>query len=222
MEFNIVDLGRMAYAPCLGVQRSLVEQVADGSQPSTLLFVEHEPVLTLGASFHEANLLLTIAEYKALGIHVVRTDRGGDVTYHGPGQLVIYPIFNLAEVGKDLHKWLRDLEQTIIKTLDSFGLKGERFPPHTGTWVGDRKIAAIGIKVRRWVSMHGIALNCDSDLEPFESIVPCGIRDYGVTSLSQELGRKVAIEEAKPVVAMAFRRVFCATILDDPDVGKNH
>jgi lipoyl(octanoyl) transferase len=210
MEMNLVDLGRMAYCPCVEVQRALGEDVAIGSKPSTLIFVEHDPVLTLGASFHEENLLLPIAEYEAHGIEVVRTDRGGDVTFHGPGQLVIYPIFNLAEVGRDLHKWLRDLEETMIATLAEFGLQGHRFPPHTGAWVKDRKIAAIGIKVRRWVSMHGIALNCDIDLTPFASIVPCGIQGYGVTSLSEELGTNVGIEETKPIVLNAFLDVFAS------------
>jgi len=212
MDMNVIDWGRSAYLPCVEVQRALVEEVAAGSKPNTLLFVEHEPVLTLGASFHPENLLLPVTEYEARGIDVIRTDRGGDVTYHGPGQLVIYPIFNLAEIGKDLHKWLRDLEETMIVTLDAFGLEGRRFPPHTGAWVGDLKIAAIGIKVRRWVSMHGIALNCDNDLAPFETIVPCGIEGYGVTSLTRSLGRPVTVHEAKPVVVDAFREVFRALL----------
>jgi len=208
MQMNVLNLGQMAYEPCVDLQRSLVEEVATGTRPDTLVLVEHDPVLTLGAAFHEHNLLLSIDEYERRGIQVVRTDRGGDVTYHGPGQLVIYPIFSLVSRGKDLHKWLRDLEETMFLTLASFGLEGRRFPPHTGAWVGDKKIAAIGIKVKRWVSMHGIALNCDNDLGPFETIVPCGIEGYGVTSLSQETGRRLTIDMAKPVVAEAFRSVF--------------
>jgi lipoyl(octanoyl) transferase len=125
--------------------------------------------------------------------------------------LVIYPIFDLAKRDKDLHKWLRDLEETMLLTLESFAISGRRFPPHTGAWVGDLKIAAIGIKVKRWVSMHGIALNCNLDLGAFETIVPCGIRDYGVTSLSQELGKSVSLDEAKPAVWQAFQRVFNPT-----------
>jgi lipoyl(octanoyl) transferase len=208
MNFDVLDLGRMAYAPCVEIQRTLIEEVIEGSRPNSLLFVEHDPVLTLGASFHEENLLLPIGDYEKVGIEVVRTDRGGDVTYHGPGQLVIYPIFNLSETGKDLHKWLRDLEETMLVTLAAFGIDGRRFPPHTGAWVEDRKIAAIGIKVRKWVSMHGIALNCSNDLRAFDLIVPCGIKEYGVTSLSAELDREIKIQEAKPVVENAFARVF--------------
>ena len=208
MEFNVVDLGRMPYLLCVELQKSLLEQVIEGSQPSTLLFVEHDPVLTLGASFHEQNLLLPIAEYERRGIEVIRTDRGGDVTFHGPGQLVMYPIFNLSETERDLHKWLRSLEETMIVALRSLGIEGRRFAPHTGAWVRDRKIAAIGIKIRKWVSMHGISLNCDNDLGSFDLIVPCGIKGYGVTSLTRELGRTFTISEAKPVALEAFRTVF--------------
>jgi lipoate-protein ligase B len=205
---HLVDLGRMPYAECAEYQQRLAEAVAEGREPDTLLFVEHPPVLTLGAAFHPENLLLTREEYARRGIQIHPTGRGGDVTYHGPGQLVIYPVFDVSRFGKDLHKWLRDLEETMILTLASFGLEGTRFPPNTGTWVNGRKIAALGVKIRRWVSIHGLALNCELDLTPFELIVPCGIHDHGVTSLSQELGRRVTVEEAKPRVAEAFERVF--------------
>jgi lipoyl(octanoyl) transferase len=207
-EFEVLDLGHVAYQPCADIQLRILNEVVAGTRPSTLIFVEHDPVLTLGANFHPENLLLKPEEYEANGIQVVRTDRGGDVTYHGPGQLVIYPIFNVALLGKDLHKWLRDLEETMLSTLDSFGLQGQRFPPHTGAWVGDNKIAAIGIKVRQWVSMHGIALNCNNDLAPFETIVPCGIASHGVTSLTNELGRTISIQEPKEPVLRAFKDQF--------------
>ncbi|MEA2553818.1 MAG: lipoyl(octanoyl) transferase [Fimbriimonadaceae bacterium] len=201
------DLGQMAYGPAAELQRQVLEEVASGG-PDTLLLVEHEPVLTLGAGFHEENLLFTPEQYQAKGIEVARTDRGGDVTYHGPSQLVAYPIFDLKRHGQDLHKWLRDLEEVVIVALAGFGLQGYRFPPHTGVWMNDRKICAIGIKVKRWVSMHGIALNCSNDLAAFDLIVPCGIKDHGVTSLSQELGREVCVDEAKPVLVRAFESVF--------------
>ena len=207
IDFEVRDLGRMSYEAALEIQLVVLEGVLAGGR-STLLFVEHDPVLTLGANFHETNLLYPMAEYERRGIAITRTDRGGDVTFHGPGQLVIYPIFNLAEVGKDLHRWLRDLEETMLLTLSEYGLNGRRFPPHTGVWIDDGKIAAIGIKVRRWVSMHGIALNCNNDLEPFGLIVPCGISGYRVASLSDELGREVSPSDAKPVVERCFRQVF--------------
>lgn len=224
----------MDYAPCADLQRRVLESVikrreeppgGHGALPDTLLFVEHEPVLTLGASFQAGNLRLQREEYANRGIRVLETDRGGDVTYHGPDQLVIYPIFDVAKRGRDLHRWLRDLEEAVILGLRSFGLEGFRFPPNTGVWVRSsleaegssqtphskrqaRKIAAIGIKVRRWVSMHGIALNCSNDLSPFDLIVPCGLEGYGVTSLSEELGQTVGTAEVKPVIAKAFKEVF--------------
>lgn len=207
MNGVVRDLGLMGYEAAWDVQKEVAETVIAGG-PDTLLFVEHPPVLTLGANFHEENLLLTREEYAARGIEVIRTDRGGDVTYHCPGQIVIYPIFDVARHGKDLHKWMRELEETQLYVLHHFGLNGRRFAPHTGAWIGDRKVAAIGVKIRRWVSLHGIALNCENELSDFDLIVPCGIQGYGVTSLSQELGRSVGINEVKLVVTEAFAQVF--------------
>jgi len=205
---RLIDLGRLSYHDAAAIQRETLGAVASGEKPNTLFFVEHDPVLTLGANFHPSNLLLTEKQYMERGIEVTPSERGGDVTFHGPNQLVVYPVFNVAEFGKDLHKWLRDLESTIIHTLQTFGLEGYRFPPNTGVWVNGKKVAAIGIKVRRWVSMHGIALNCDNDLSPFDTIIPCGIEGYGVTSISQECGRTITIAEAKPAVKAAFEDVF--------------
>ena len=141
-------------------------------------------------------------------MEIAKSDRGGDVTFHGPGQLVIYPVFDTALAGRDLHRWLRGLEETMIRTCASFGIEAYRFAPHTGAWVNDLKIAAIGVKIRRWISMHGIALNCDNDLSPFDWIVPCGIQNYGVTNLTEQLGREVTLDEAKPAVQKAFEEVF--------------
>ena len=204
---DVRDLGHLAYTPAFEIQRAVLDEVLAGG-PDTLLLIEHDPVLTLGANFHPENLLHSVEEYKSRGIDVLTTDRGGDVTYHGPNQLVAYPIFDLNRHGRDLHKWLRDLEEAIILTIKPFGLEGYRFPPHTGVWVNGKKICAIGIKVKRWVSMHGIALNCNNDLTVFDSFVPCGIVGYGVTSISQELGRDVGIEEVKPKMIEAFGEVF--------------
>lgn len=205
---DIQDLGRMAYQPAWEIQRQIQAEVQSGTRGDTLVFVEHPAVLTLGANFHEQNLLLSREEYEARGIEVHRTDRGGDVTFHGPNQLVIYPIFDLRRHGKDLHKWLRDLEEAIIQVCAGFGLSGERSNVNTGVWVANRKVAAIGIKVSKWVSIHGIALNCDNDLSPFDLIVPCGIQSHGVTSLTMEAGKRIGIEEAKPKVVEAFENVF--------------
>lgn len=204
---SIRDLGVVPYAEAWALQRTLFEEILAGGE-ETILLVQHPPVLTLGAAFHAESLLLPEDEYRARGIEVVRTDRGGDVTYHGPGQLVVYPLVDLARRGRDLHRYLRSLEEAVIEALESLGLKGERNAANTGVWVGNRKVCAMGIKVRRWVTMHGLALNCDVDLAPYASIVPCGVRgDYGVTSLSQELGRQVGVEEAKPLLVAALRKI---------------
>jgi len=206
-----LDLGRMGYRPAWDVQRQVAEEVIAGGE-DTLILVEHDPVLTLGASFHESNLLLQVSEYEKRGIEVVRTDRGGDVTYHGPGQLVVYPIFDLKRHGQDLHRWMRDLEEAVIVSLREFGIEGWRFSPHTGVWVGSQedplKVAAIGVKVRKWVSLHGIALNCDNDLKEFDLIVQCGIVGHGVTSVSATISRPVSVEDAKGPLEGAFSSVF--------------
>jgi lipoyl(octanoyl) transferase len=203
-----VDLRRMGYLEAAELQKRTLEAVGSGEMRNTLFFVEHDPVLTLGANFHAQNLLRSEAEYREQGIEFYETERGGDVTYHGPGQLVIYPVFNVADFGKDLHKWLRNLEETIIQSLQHFGIEGYRSQVNTGVWVQEKKIAAIGVKVRKWVSMHGIALNCDNDLKPFGLIIPCGIHGYGVTSLTEQLGRRVRIDEAKPLLRRSFEKVF--------------
>ncbi|MCH7945618.1 MAG: lipoyl(octanoyl) transferase LipB [Armatimonadetes bacterium] len=207
MRGRSIDLGRMGYVVAWDVQRRIANDVIAGGE-DTLLFVEHDPVMTLGASFQAENLLLPEEEYARRGIQVVRTDRGGDVTYHGPRQLVVYPIFDVGRHGRDLHKWMRGLEETIIRTLAHFGLSGERSDVNTGVWAGDKKIAAIGVKVRKWVSLHGIALNCDNDLKEFSHINPCGITTHGVTNLSIESGESVSIKDALPVVKGAFEEVF--------------
>ena len=209
---DLQDLGCMEYLAAWEVQRHIQADVQSGNRDDTLVFVEHPSVLTLGANFHEENLLLDREQYATLGIQVQRTDRGGDVTFHGPNQLVIYPIFDIRRHGKDLHKWLRDLEEAIIEVCKSFGLEGHRSLVNTGVWIRERKVAAIGIKVSKWVSIHGIALNCNNDLSPFGLIVPCGIQSHGVTSLSAEAGSNISIEDAKPRVVAAFENVFHVSI----------
>ena len=198
----------MGYEECHALQNFLLDKVASGVEPSTLLLVEHPPVFSLGAAFQPDNLLFPASYYEEKGIEVVPTDRGGDITFHGPRQIVAYPIFDLKQFGEDLHKWLRGLEEVVIRLMTNFDLDGYRFPPHTGVWVNGKKVCAIGIKVRRWVSKHGIALNCDNDLSPFDLIVPCGIKGFGVTSLSKEGGREIPMEEVKPLLVKSFEDVF--------------
>jgi len=206
--FRVRDLGLLPYQTAFDIQVETVDQVQAKAAPNTLLLVEHPPVITLGANFHAENLLYSIEWYAEHGIDVQKTGRGGDVSYHGPGQLVAYPIFSLEASGRDLHKWLRHLEQAVIVALAAFDISGTRMAPHTGVWVQDRKICAMGIKVRRWVSMLGLALNCNVDLRAFESIIPCGIKQFGVTSLSEELERDVPVREAKPALVSGFETVF--------------
>ncbi|MBV6458392.1 MAG: Octanoyltransferase [Fimbriimonadaceae bacterium] len=209
MKGTWIDLGRMEYRKAWDQQLAVLERVHAGDD-DCLLLVEHDPVLTLGASFHEENLLHPREWYRHRSIAIEPTDRGGDVTYHGPGQLTIYPIFDLKRHGKDLHLWMRQLEETMIRVAAAVGVEAFRLPPHTGAWCGDPplKYAAIGVKVKKWISIHGIALNCRGDLGIYEEFVPCGISEYGVTSLSQAAQRDVGLPEAKEATVRAFEDVF--------------
>jgi lipoyl(octanoyl) transferase len=200
----IMDWGRTRYAPAWRRQEELVTQRLAGKIGDTLVFTEHEPVYTLGLRLGAAkHLLLNPAELARRGIELVESNRGGDITYHGPGQIVGYPIISLA-ARKDLHAYLRFLEQVLINALGSLGLAATRQPGKTGIWLGSRKIAAIGVAVKRWVTFHGFALNVNNDLAAFAGIVPCGITDGTVTSLSRELGHDFDLAEVKVVLAAEF------------------
>lgn len=199
-------LGQQDYAGVWALQQALMDARIAGSCGDVMLLVEHGPTITLGRSADERHVLADRDALARRGVAVYRTERGGDVTFHGPGQLVGYPIVDLAAMRPDLHWFLRSLEQAIIVALAHLGIGGERFPPHTGVWVGGRKVAAIGIRVRRWVTMHGFALNVADDLSGFQSIVPCGLREHGVTSVSHLLGRPVSLEEMAPLIVDGWRR----------------
>lgn len=203
---TVLDLGALGYREAWDKQLEIATSVASG-EPHTLILVEHPLIHTLGANFHEENLLLSSGDYAGLGIEVARTDRGGDITHHGPGQLVAYPIFRIDDLGKDLHRWLRHLEDTVIQTCSEFGVEAHRDGP-TGVWVENRKIASIGIKVRRWVNLHGVALNCNNPLWPFNTIRACGIDQVEMTSLSKETGREIGVNDVKPVLIRSFEHVF--------------
>ena len=204
IEPATVDWGRTRYAPAWRRQEELVAQRLAGQIGDTLVFTEHEPVYTLGVRLGAArHLLWDPAELARRGIELVETNRGGDITYHGPGQIVGYPIISLAR-HKDLHAYLRFLEQVLINSLGSLGLAAARQPGKTGIWLGSRKIAAIGVAVKRWVTFHGFALNVNNDLAAFSGIVPCGIADATVTSLRQELGRDSDLAEVRAVLAAEF------------------
>lgn len=184
----LVHLGRVDYEAAWALQRALADDRRAGQLPDLLLLVEHPPTFTIGRGGSRAHLLAGPAELAALGAQVVEVDRGGDITYHGPGQLVGYPILDLLARGRDVHRYLRLLEEALIRALADLGLAAGRLPPHTGVWVGAEKIAAIGVKVSRGVTLHGFALNIAPDLTHFAAIIPCGIRDKGVTALAHALG----------------------------------
>jgi lipoyl(octanoyl) transferase len=186
----IQDLGRMPYAEALQLQRSLAGQRMTGElTDDLLLLVEHEPVVTLGRGTQRQSLLLNAAELARRGVGQFEVERGGDVTFHGPGQLVGYPILDLREHREDLHWYLRVLEEGLMLGLGELGIEAVRNPGLTGVWTRGRKIASIGIHVKQWVTFHGFALNINTDLSYFDLIVPCGIRDVVMTSVAMELGR---------------------------------
>jgi len=186
---NVCELGPTRYRDGLALMDALVAARAAGTTGDWLLYPEHESVLTVGRNPSAGNVVADAASLARAGIEVFEVPRGGDVTWHGPGQLVCYPVVALDRVGRDLHRWLRLLEDAIIATLARYGLAGGRIAGRTGVWLGDdRKIASIGVAVRRWVAYHGFALNVANALDPFELIHPCGLRDVRMTSMAAELG----------------------------------
>ncbi|MBE3099782.1 MAG: lipoyl(octanoyl) transferase LipB [Planctomycetes bacterium] len=209
-ELIYLDIGRAAYEPTVRLQRRLVDEVkASEAERAYLVLVEHDPpVITLGRGARDAHIVASRERLAQEGVQVHESSRGGDVTYHGPGQVVGYPVLRLDLHGRDVHRYLRDLEEVLIRVLARYGLEGRRSEGLTGVWVGQEKIAAIGVAVRRWVTYHGFALNVATDLSHFDLIVPCGIRGKGVTSLTRLLGRPVTVAEVKPAVVECVVEVF--------------
>jgi len=203
-------LGRVPYADALELQRSLVEQRRHNRIDDQLLFVEHPHVLTLGVRGDggRSHILAPADALAARGIEVLETGRGGDITYHGPGQIVGYPIVDLKPDRCDVHKYVRDLEEVLIRTAADYGIEAGRIEGLTGVWAGGEKLAAIGIRIARWVTSHGFALNVTTDLDAFRLIVPCGIADRGVTSLARLLDRNLDLEQVQDRIAQHFCRVF--------------
>lgn len=204
----VLDWGRVGYPEASGRQRTLVEHRKSGAIPDVLVLCEHPHVITLGRNAKQEHLLVSPALLAARGVSVHPTDRGGDITYHGPGQLVGYPILNLKEHRRDVVFYLRQLEETLIRAVGELGVVAGRKPGMTGIWVGEEKLAAIGVHISRWVTSHGFALNVTTDLSYFDSIVPCGISDKKPTSLARLLHRAVAMDEVKRVVVRSFGEVF--------------
>lgn len=206
---EVRQLGLVPYADALRIQDELVLQRRAGAISDTLLLLEHPHVITLGTSSSTNHVLLGEDERALLGIEMFETGRGGDVTYHGPGQLVGYPVFDLKPDRCDLHRYVRDIEEALIQSLAHFGLRCGRKPGLTGVWHADDKIAAIGVRVSSgWITSHGFALNVNTNLQFFDSIIPCGIRDHGVTSMESALHRIVSMQEVMDSVTEAFCDVF--------------
>jgi lipoate-protein ligase B len=204
---RLLDLGRRPYREVWEIQHSLHEGVSEGREPDTWILVEHDPVITLGRQAKQENILLSSALLESKGVDVVQIERGGDVTYHGPGQLVVYPIRRL-ERFREVVPLVRTLEGAVIETCAAYGIAADRWKEHAGVWVGPNQICAIGLAVRKMVSLHGIALNVATELDYDRLINPCGLTDRGITSISKETGRPVTIDEVKPVLLQALSRAF--------------
>ncbi len=202
-------LSRIAYAEALALQQSLHDARKRGEVSDTLLLLEHPHVITLGRAANRANILADEQTRAAKNVELFETGRGGDVTYHGPGQLVGYPIISLAPDAQDVRRYVRNIQEVLVQTARDFGIEAEsRGGEHVGVWVGNEKLAAIGIRISRWVTMHGFAFNVTTDLDYFNLIVPCGIADHGVTSLEKILGRKIELAVVAEAVVRHFGAVF--------------
>lgn len=226
----VTDLGTKDYKETWGFQEEVFNSIIDIKNknrekenkditPNYLLFVEHPNVYTLGKSGKYSHLLISEEELAQKNATFYKIDRGGDITYHGPGQIVGYPILDLDNFFTDIHKYLRFLEEVIIKTLADYGIKGERSPGETGVWIDvgtpfARKICAMGVRASRWVTMHGFAFNINADLSYFNYIIPCGIVDKSVTSLNQELGKNIPLQEVKEKIKFHFSNIFEAELIE--------
>lgn len=203
-KFNLCDCGTIAYKEAWDFQHQIFDLRVKNDIADTFIFVEHPHTYTLGKTADSANLIFNNEQLQKKGITVFNIDRGGDITYHGPGQIVGYPIIKLSDWKQDTHLYLRGLEEIIIRTCSHFGLETGRKEGLTGVWIENRKIAAIGIKVSRWVTMHGFAFNINTDLDLFNGIIPCGIKDKEVTSLKKELGKHVEMNDVKEILVKEF------------------
>jgi lipoyl(octanoyl) transferase len=213
MQCYVEQLGLVSYADGLRLQRELVAQRKAGTVPDTLLLLEHPHVYTLGRNAKKENLLISAAQLVARGAQVFEIDRGGDVTYHGPGQLVGYPIVDLTQHRRDIAWYMRCLEEVFVAVAGEYGIPAGRLAGAPGVWVGNDKLVALGVHISRWVTSHGFAFNVNTDLRYFDGIVPCGLRDKGVTSLQKLLGRRVEMEEVAEKVVQHFGRVFALEIV---------
>lgn len=205
---HVHDLGLIAFDEAYALQRDTVTRIQNGTGQDTLYLLEHSHVVTKGRNAGDSTLVAGTELLKQRGVTLVETDRGGDVTYHGPGQLVGYPIIELETDRRDIRRYVYDVEEVLIRTLDGFSIKAHRDPVHRGVWVDDRKIASVGIRISRWVTSHGFALNVNTDLSFFSLIVPCGIEGCRMTSIANELGNQVDMQQVKDAIVDVFADVF--------------
>ena len=209
MPFNVQDWGMIQYRDAWKKQEDLVKSIQSGTSNSTLIMCEHPTVITIGKEGGEQHLLISSEFLQSSHIEVIPINRGGDITLHNPGQMIVYPIFNLMEYKQDLHWFLRAIEQVIIEVLKHYNITSDRIPGKTGVWIDQkRKICAIGLHCSRWVTSHGLAFNISNDINQFEWIVPCGINNMNVTSLSQELGYIPDMNEVKQLCLKEFETIF--------------
>jgi lipoate-protein ligase B len=222
--FKVYKLGTVPYGKALDLQLKLLEMRRNGEIGDTLLLLEHPPTFTIGRRGNLGNLLAAKSYIEKAGIHFEVISRGGDITYHGPGQLVGYPIMDLNNMGRDIHKYLRNLEETIIVSLEDFGIRARRIEGVTGVWAKWHKIASIGVGVRRWVTYHGFALNVNTDLSYFDMIVPCGIENVQMTSIQRWLGKKeyIVMPDVEDSIVKAFSQVFNITHTNTTTLHNNY
>ena len=209
-QLEVRRLGLVRYGEALALQRALVEERRAGRVPDLLLLLQHPPVITLGVRGDggRSHIVASAERLAELGVEISETGRGGDVTYHGPGQIVGYPIVDLRPDRCDVHRYVRNVEDVMIRACADYGVDARRIDGLTGAWVGDRKIGAIGVRISRWITSHGFAFNVNTDLDSFDLIVPCGIADRGVTSLERLLGRRLPIGEVEDALAHHAGAVF--------------
>jgi lipoyl(octanoyl) transferase len=216
---RVVDLGVVDYDEAFALQKRHVERLQKNEGDDVLVFVEHPHVITVGRNADGHAIVADTRAIEARGAKVVTTDRGGDVTYHGPGQLVGYPIVRLEPGRRDIRRYVHDLEQVLIDTLADFGVDAARHPEHRGVWVEERKIASLGIRISRWVTSHGFALNVDTDLSYFSLMNPCGIQGCVMTTLAQECGTSVAMSAVRERIAVHFGKVFAREMHEESIAG---
>ena len=204
----LIDLGLIDYEKCYSMQKDLVKKRRSGEIEDSLILAEHNDVFTIGRTGEMENMLVPDETLFASGIKIIRVDRGGDITYHGPGQLVAYPIIDLKRAGRDLHAYLRDLEESVIRFLEDYSVHGERVAGKTGVWVACKKIASVGVGASNWVTFHGLSVNINCDLKFFSMINPCGMQDAEVTSLARIKGQKIQVGEAKRYLLGHIKEIF--------------